>query len=215
LGKAWFYGSVHCAVLGDLEHALRAQARAEAIARETDDRRLLTFATWALGFIQALRGKRRAALAACRRAVSLAPDACGAANAHGFLGYAHLVAGQAEAAVAALELGARESAHFGFKAQQGWFLAWAAEAYLLRGDVRRAGERAEEGLALAQATRFTLGIGCAQRALGGVSLAQGALAQARRHLENAAETFAGIGATAEMAKARRQLAGLDGHGPAA
>jgi tetratricopeptide (TPR) repeat protein len=208
LGKAWFYGSVHYAVLGDFARALEAQERAEAIARETDDQRLLAFAAWALGFIHALRRKPRAALAACRRAVALAPDACGAANAHGFLGYAHLVAGQAEQAIAALEQGARESAHFGFKAQQGWFLAWAGEAHLLRGDAVRAAECAEEGLALTRQTRFPLGMGCAQRALGRVALARGAVSEARSHLEPAVQTFAEVGAAVDLATTRRQLAAL-------
>ena len=206
LGKACFYGSVHCAVLGDFASAMRAQARAEAIARETSDQRLLTFATWALGFIQALRGKRRAALVACRRAVALAPDACGAANAYGFLGYAHLVAGQAAEAVSALERGARESAHFGFKAQQGWFLAWAGEAHLLRRDPRLAAARAEEALALTRATGFRLGVGCAERALARVALARRARSEARRRLEAAAETFAAVGAAVDLATTRGLLA---------
>jgi DNA-binding SARP family transcriptional activator/tetratricopeptide (TPR) repeat protein len=205
LGRAWFYGSVLCAVRGDLAAARRAQAKAQTIARRTNDQGLLAFTMWGLGLIEAFAGNARSAVTACRRAVALAPDACGAGDAHGFLGYALLTAGEVKEAATLLEQGARESAQTGFKAQEGWFLAWAAEAHVLARDVARGARCADQGLRLTREHGFSLGMGCAQRALGRVAAAAGRLVEAEQHFQDAVGTFASIEAQLELATTRSQL----------
>ena len=81
---------MNCIASGNLEDAIEAEEGAREAARETGDPRLECFAALAKGWAHTLRGDREAGVAACRRAVELAPDPLATAVAQAWLGAACL-----------------------------------------------------------------------------------------------------------------------------
>ena len=204
LGLAhWVLGFNHT-LLGEFEAALAAEDRARAIGEALGDARLQSAAAWTMGGIHALVGDATNAVAACRRGLELSPDPLNTAIARGWLGYAYLVAGEADRAVAAMSEAVAHYERFRFRAH-GWFTGWLAEAYLARGDVATAEKLAANALVLATAAGQAYGAGIAERALGLVLTRAGG---PPTHLEQARATFARIGARFEVARTDLELAAL-------
>jgi hypothetical protein len=89
-----------------------------------------------------------------------------------------------------------------------WSTTWLGEAYCLQGQLVRARDLALQGLGTASDIGFGLGIGWAQRALGRIALANGALAGAATALQEALQTFTAMHARAEVARTSLDLAAL-------
>ena len=204
LGLAhWVLGFNHT-LLGEFEAALAAEDRARAIGEALDDARLQSAAAWTTGGIHALVGDATNAIAACQRGLELSPDPLNTAIARGWLGYAYLVAGEADRAVATMSEAVAHYARFRFRAH-GWFTGWLAEAHLARGEVATAEKVANDALVLATAARQAYGVGIAERALG---LALTRVGAPPTRLEQARATFARIGARFEVARTDLELAAL-------
>ena len=118
------------------------------------------------GTVYAARGEAPAAIAACTRGLEHSPDPINTANALGFLGYAHLEAGDAAEATPLLEQAVDRLHQFGARQGEGWFTAWLSEARLLAGRVDEARALALRGLEITTVVKFLWGSGVARRALG-------------------------------------------------
>jgi hypothetical protein len=208
LGAAlWVLGLTYAQV-GVFAPALAAATRAGELGEATGDRRLQTLAAWAAGMIHAAMGDAAAGLGACRRACERAPDPLNTAIARGWLGYAHLEAGDPGAAIPLLAASVRDLGEFRFGRFQGWFTVFLAEAHRLTGDLAAARGLAGEGLATMRETRFGYGLGWARRALGRIAAAGGDHGAAAVELGAAHALFRDLGARYEVARTELDLAAL-------
>ncbi|HBH04632.1 MAG TPA: hypothetical protein DDZ42_22420 [Candidatus Rokubacteria bacterium] len=210
LGMAHWASGIDHAVMGEFEAALAAQAEAHAIGEAIGDPRLQSYAAWTTGAVYAARGEAPAAIAACTRGLEHSPDPINTANALGFLGYAHLEAGDAAEATPLLEQAVDRLHQFGARQGEGWFTAWLSEARLLAGRVDEARALALRGLEITTVVKFLWGSGVARRALGRVARAQGALDEAGAHLHDALRVFGEIDARFDVARTHLALAELAG-----
>ena len=153
-------------------------------------------------------------MTAARRAVELAPDPVAKAMAIGWLGAAHVEAGDVKPAFEHLEdaIGRlqRLSGAGGYRYRQvdGMLRGLLAEANLAAGHLGPAETVAVEALAVARKGSWPVAIGYAQRALGRVELAAGRLAEAEQELQAALHTFTAIEAHAQAARSRVPLGEL-------
>lgn len=213
-GETWWVGPAYWAIglnhalRGEFAPALEAEARAAAIGETVGDPQLQSSAAWAVGAIHAAMGDGHAGLAACQRAVERAPDPLDAALALGWLGYASVEQGDAVRAIPLLERSVRELGQFRFPQPQGWFTVFLAEAYRQDGQLDLANNLAREGARLAQESSSLHGIGWAERALGRIAQARGALRDAEAHLGEALRTFVAVEARYEVARTHLDLAAL-------
>jgi tetratricopeptide (TPR) repeat protein len=88
----------------------------------------------------------------------------------------------------------------------GWFAAWLGEAYAAEGRLDEARTQVLQGLACTQEAEYWIGIGIAQRSLGRVERASGALTEAESHLLEALHTFTEHGFRPEAARTHLDLA---------
>jgi len=124
----------------------------------------------------------------------------------GFLGYAHVERGEAEAAIPLLEHAVRELEQFGFPQWHGMFMSALAEAHRLSGSTDNALELAQRGLAIATSCRYWLAVGYAQRILGRIASDKGIHDESAARLAEALGTFTSIGAQLEIGRVRIELA---------
>jgi tetratricopeptide (TPR) repeat protein len=87
-------------------------------------------------------------------------------------------------------------------------LTFLSEAYLLNGQLEKARHLAMQGLEGIRVAQYRLGIGWAQRSLGRIAQAKGALSEAETHLNEALETFASIHARYFVGRTHLDLAAL-------
>ena len=218
LGEAHWVIGINHAMTGEFDAALAALERAQAIGESLMDPRLQSTVAFTVGGIHALRGASDLAIERCRRAMELARDPVGTAVARGFLGASLLEKGDGEAAIPLLERSVEQLGRFRIRQTQGWFIAMQAQACFLAGHLDRARGLAQQALEMTLHPRHSHGAGWAQRTLGRVAQAEGAAAEAERHLTEAAATFTAIGARYEEARTRLDLAALhragDRRGPA-
>ncbi|HEV8585690.1 MAG TPA: sigma 54-interacting transcriptional regulator [Methylomirabilota bacterium] len=208
LGRAlWATGFNHT-LLGEFEAALDAEARAGEIGAAVGDLRLQRSAAWTTGGIHALAGDGDAAVAACRRGLEGSTDPLNTALGTGWLGYAHLERGEPADAIPRLAESIASLERFRFRPAQGWFTAWLGEALLSTGRVDEAATTATDAVAVATAAGHPYGVGLAQRVLGWAAEARGDAAGARRWLDLALATFAGIDAGFEAGRTHLALAVL-------
>jgi tetratricopeptide (TPR) repeat protein len=203
----WTVGLNH-AVLGEFGAALAAEARAIALGTEVGDPQVLGSAAWASGLVYALRGESERAIRSCEEGLALSPDPLNSAAALGWLGYAWLECGDLGQAIPRLEEAVRQHAQFGFRQAQAWFSVFLAEAHRRSHRLETALELASQGLELARLSGTVLGVGWAERILGHVAQARGALADAEEHLEEALRTFTATEAGFELARTRLDLAAI-------
>ena len=111
-------------------------------------------------------------------------------------------------AVPRLEEALRLLVQFGFRQPQAWFSVFLAEAHRRAGRRETALELASQGLELARAAGTLQGIGWAERTLGHIAQARGALGDAEDHLGEALRAFEAVEAGFEIARTRFDLAAL-------
>jgi tetratricopeptide (TPR) repeat protein len=203
----WTVGLNH-AVLGEFDAALAAEARATALGAEVGDPQVLGSAAWASGLVYALRGESERAIRSCEEGLALSPDPLNSAAALGWLGYAWLECGDLGQAIPRLEEAVQQHAQFGFRQAQAWFSVFLAEAHRRAHRLETALELASQGLELARLSGTVLGVGWAERILGHIAQARGALADAEEHLEEALRTFTATEASFELARTRLDLAAV-------
>jgi DNA-binding NtrC family response regulator/tetratricopeptide (TPR) repeat protein len=207
-GQAMWGIGMNCIAAGNLEGAIEVEEAAWEVARETGDSRLECFTGFAKGWAHALRGDWETGIAACRRAVELAPDPLATAVAQAWLGAACLEMEDPEQAANVLVQAYDKFLGWKCRPLHALVCAWLSDALLGRGHDERALELAEEGLALSDELSFPLAGALARRALGRIARARGALAEAEGHLEGARQAFQSIGAAYEGARTLLDLAAI-------
>jgi transcriptional regulator with AAA-type ATPase domain/tetratricopeptide (TPR) repeat protein len=205
----WFLG-LGQAFRGEFEAALQNLARVEARGRELEDANLLSYAAVTIGDIRAMLGEGPAGIAECRRGVERSPDPLNRTVALAYLGHAYLEAGDAASAISPLDEARRRLGEFGIRQMEATFTTWLAEACLLKGDVARARELAEDALAVARAGGYRAALGFAERVLGRVLQAEGRLPEARRQLAEALRSFEESEARFEVGRTHLALAEVAG-----
>jgi tetratricopeptide (TPR) repeat protein len=218
-GERWWLGealrllALNLLHIGDSAPALEIADRIRALGESVGDVRLQADAAWTAGRVYTVTGDGEAAITACRRSVELAADPVAQANAVGWLGAAHLEAGDGkqaggllEDAIARLQRLSGAGGGYRYRQLDGMLRALLGEARLIAGDVERARVSGEEALAIAREGAWPVAIGYAERALGRVALAAGRLEDAEGALERALLTFAAIEARAQVARTRVILA---------
>jgi tetratricopeptide (TPR) repeat protein len=208
LGMAYFVLGLNALSLGSFEPALDAARRADAIGTAIADRRLQTFAAWTTGWAQAARGEWEAGIAACQRALERSSDPLNTAFALGWLGYSYLEQGDSAKAMPPLEQAVQSLRQFGYRRLEGLYTTLLGEAHLLGGALDTARHLALQGLAIAGETPYRTGTAWAQRTLGRIAQATGALAEAEHHLNEALTTFTAMQARFEVGRTHLALAEL-------
>jgi tetratricopeptide (TPR) repeat protein len=140
--------------------------------------------------------------------LALSPDPLNTTTALGWLGFAWLECGDLAQAIPRLEEATRLYAQFGFRQAEAWFSAFLAEAHRRGHRLETALELASRGLQLARATDTLQGIGWAERTLGHIAQARGALTDAADHFGEALRAFERVEAAFEVARTRFDLAAL-------
>ena len=213
-GQRWWIGQAHWvlglnyAQVGDLQSALAAEARARAIGEAAGDRQLQTSAFWATGVIHAAMGDCEVGIEFCQRALAHSPDPLSRAVALGWLGYAYLEKQDPNLAIPVLEQSVEELGRFRFAQLQGWFTVCLAEAHRLNGEIDKAHDLAIKGLSTTSEAKDLYGVGWAQRALGRIAQARGALPDAKTYLDQALEGFTSIDARYDVGRTHFDLAAL-------
>jgi tetratricopeptide (TPR) repeat protein len=203
----WTVGLNHMA-LGEFDLALAAEARAATAGTEVGDPQVLGSAAWTSGLVFTLRGEGERAVRSCEEALALSPDPLNAAAALGWLGHAWLERGDLGQAIPRLEEAVRLHAQFGFRQARAWFSVFLAEAHRCAHRLETALELASQALELARASDTPPGVGWAERTLGHIAQARGALGDAEEHFEEALRIFAAAEASFELARTRFDLAAL-------
>jgi DNA-binding SARP family transcriptional activator len=205
---------IHLLHIGDFLPALASIDRMRELGEAMGDARLQTEAAWCAGRVHTVMGNGEAAVAACRRAVSLAPDPVARAIAAGWLGAAHVEAGDVAAATPLLEdaVGRLKqlSSTGGYRYGQvdAALRALLAEAALLRGAGRDALGLAEDAHAVARAGGWGVAVGYAERALGRALATAGRLHEAEAAVDRSIGAFAAIEAGAQLARSHLVAAEL-------
>jgi tetratricopeptide (TPR) repeat protein len=205
---------IHLLHIGDFLPALASIDRMRELGEAMGDARLQTEAAWCAGRVHTVMGNGEAAVAACRRAVSLAPDPVARAIAAGWLGAAHVEAGDVAAAMPLLEdaVGRLKqlSSTGGYRYGQvdAALRALLAEAALLRGAGRDALGLAEDAHAVARAGGWGVAVGYAERALGRALATAGRLDEAEAAVDRSIGAFAAIEAGAQLARSHLVAAEL-------
>ena len=163
---------------------------------------------WAIGWIYATRGDCQAGVEACQRSLERSVDPINTACAWAFIGYAYLGQDDAGQAIVALERSIEGCIQVQYRGLQGWFMAWLSDAYLLNHQIEPARHTALQGLDIARDVKNGYGIGWATRALGRITQARGAFAEAAGHLQQALATFTSIQSRLEVGRTHLDLAAL-------
>jgi tetratricopeptide (TPR) repeat protein len=194
--------------MGEFEEALQAEARAYAIGEAAGDRQLQASAAWASGLIRALMGDWEAGIEACQRGLQHSPDPLSIAVALGWLGHAYLEKGDFANAIPLLQQSVQKLGQFPFAQFQGWFMICLAEGHRLNGEIEKALDLANQGLAITKGAKSSYGVGWSQRALGRIALARGSLSEAETHLNEALQIFHSLQARYDLGRAHLDLAAL-------
>lgn len=212
LGQALGVLGLHLLHIGDFVPALEALDRMRTLGETMGEVRLQADGAWTAGRVYTVMGDPEAAIAACRRAVDLAPDPVAKASAIGWLGAAHVEGEDANQAIPLLEeaIGRLQSLSgaggYRYRQLDGVFRALLSEAYLANNNIERARAIGEQALDIARTGGWTVAVGYAERAVGRLALATGKLEDAEAALERALRTFLDIEARAQVARSHLPLA---------
>ena len=194
--------------IGDFERVIATVARIEAVAETIGDRRRQSSAFEISGLSLAKRGDWAEGIAACQRALELAPDPYQRAIVLGFLGYAYLAKGDLAEAIRTLELAVPEAMQYRSRQIQVWIKTFLGEAYHLNGQLVEAHDLSSQADKLAREIQHEFGVGMAQRVLGRIAHTRGKLDKAATHLHEARDIFASIQARFELGRTLLDLASL-------
>jgi class 3 adenylate cyclase/tetratricopeptide (TPR) repeat protein len=195
---------------GDFDLVLEVVARLDAIGEATGNRRARANATMVAGLTYATGGDWAKGIEACERALELSPDPFETAFILACLGRARWEAGDVARAVSVLEEAVQLADQVRSLQFRAWFRTMLGEAYLLNGEIDKAGGVVRKALEVSTDIQFLVGVGLSKQLLGRIAQAQDALAEAERHLHEALQTFATIGARFELGRTHLDLAVL-GH----
>jgi len=131
---AHFYLAINHLIAHDYDTAIAEAANAEACGKEIGDPRLVAYAGYARGWIEATRGNIATAIAACRASLERAPDRVSRAYASLFLAFALLKSGEHGEARRQLEPTVAELETFSFP-------QWHGLAAVLMGEAERQAKR--------------------------------------------------------------------------
>jgi tetratricopeptide (TPR) repeat protein len=208
LGMAyWVLGGTY-AFLGAFAQALDAAARARAIGDALADPHIQSYAAFTMCWIEVTRGNGQTGLAACHESLAQAQDPVNRAHALGMLGYAYLEQADVLQAMPRLEQAVQSWRQFRVRPMQAWMMTLLGEAHRMHGQLAQARDLVQQGLSMARDVGFLFVIGLAQRALGRIAQASGALTEAAMHLTEALQTFAAMQARFEHARTHLDLAAL-------
>jgi tetratricopeptide (TPR) repeat protein len=191
---------------GDIARALEASARARAIGDAIGHRSLQCQAWKCTGNILADIGEWEAGVDACRRALALAPSPVMTSLTLGYLGYAYLEAGAPGEAIDVLEQALQHPYTLQSPMDQAWCTIWLSQAYCKQGDIDKAQTLALQSLAKARDAHVPYAVAGAQRALGRVAYARGALTEAEQYFRAALELYTAEGVRLEMGRMHLTLA---------
>ena len=189
----------YAAGMSDLNGALE-------IARSSRDQNAETLAYTGLSFVQLIAGEYAEGVASARKALELAEktgDAIFRYSSNSFLAWGALRLGKPDESLpywaAAHEIAKALGGRLLFAE---WFAAVEAEALLESGDPEAGLRRAEEALALSQASGSIIGEALAECAIGRAQAATNSrLGEAQAHLSKASEILEAIGARYDLARA--------------
>jgi tetratricopeptide (TPR) repeat protein len=153
-------------------------------------------------------------MTACQQALATSSDPLNTAFALGWLGYAHVEKGKPNEAIPLLEQAVLRMRQSDYRRLEGTYTIFLGEAQLLRGNLDAARALAFRGLALVSEEKYRAGVGWAQRTLGRIALAEGAIEEADTRLHDALATFISMQARFEMGRthlALSELADLQDH----
>jgi len=208
LGQACWILGLNLSYRGRFAEALAMEARAEALAQQSEDRRLASYAAWTTGFIHTLAGELDLAVAHCRQSVALALDPLNRMTALGMLALALVERRDTAEAIRVLGEAIPQAVQFRIPHMHGLFLAFRGEAALQSGHLHEAEALAGQGADITREANYVYGLGWAQRVLGRVALASDNTLLARTRLAEAARTFDTMGAPYEAARTHLELAAL-------
>jgi DNA-binding SARP family transcriptional activator/tetratricopeptide (TPR) repeat protein len=206
LGLAHFVDALSRCLLGEFAGALASATCADRIGEAIGDGRLRSFAAFAIGLVHVTRGEWQEGIAWCQRSLDLSVDPIGKTIAQARLGCAYVEGGEPERAIPLLEEAMERVRQFGVRAREGDYGAFLAEAWLARGDLPRARALAEESLTLLPPARFSYSSWRAERTLGRIARAEGALAETDARLARALAGFEAVEAALEAGRTRLDLA---------
>jgi class 3 adenylate cyclase/tetratricopeptide (TPR) repeat protein len=208
LSQALFALTYACYYSGDFDSVLEVAARLDAVGEATDSRRAQANAATMAGLSHAARGDWEAAIKACERARELAPDAFETSFVLAATGKALAEQGDLARAVPVLEQAVELGDQVRSRQWREWFRILLGEAYFLDGQLDRARAAARQALGVCSDVGYLLGIGWSNQVLGRVAQAQGALAEAERHLDDALRCFVSVDARFEIGRTHLFAAGL-------
>ena len=200
LGMTHFYLALNHLLTGRFDAALGEAAKADDVGKDIGDPRLQTYAGFAVGWVEATRGRSAEALEICRRAHEQAPDRVSRAYASMILGWALLEDGKHLEALERLQPTVTEIEGFGFPQWQALTAVFTAEALRREGRLAEAESMVERGLGVAAGAEYWYAVGFAQRTAGHILRDQGLPQEASLKLAEAAKTFDRIGATFEAGR---------------
>src|SRR5262245_9605432 len=217
-GERWWLAMAHRWLAWNLFHvgefaaALGSLGQVGALAEALGDTSLQALGEHCTCRLLSVIGEHATAIPSGRHAVELAPDPVGRAYALGHLGSAYVEAGDASRAIATLEESLallRRLSAGGYRRQiDGFVIGYLSEAYLLHGDLDRAAALGKEAQQTSLEGKYQVAIAYAERSLGLVARARGALTEARAHFESALEVFASVDTRFQVARMRLLLAEL-------
>jgi tetratricopeptide (TPR) repeat protein len=211
-----FYLALNHLLRGDFESALAEAARADAVGTDIGDPRLQTYAAFAAGWIEILRGNLDAAIGRCRRSLELAPDRVSRAYASLFVAYALLEQGEHAQAGERLQPLVAEFESFGFPQWQAFAATLLGESWRLLGRLDDADAAVESGrrIAIRAGYWYAVALGC--RIAGRIARDRGAATDALSAFREACDIFDRIDAAFERARTREEIETVRGRpGPEA
>lgn len=200
----WFSQALYalsycCYYAGDFDGALDAAARLDTLGETIGSRRAQAESAIG-GLAYATRGDPTVGIEMCQRALELSPDPFETAFVLACLGKAYSEAGDLGRAVPTLEQATQLADQVRSRQWRAYFRAWLGEAYLRDNQLDKAQEVLGETLAVCTDLKFAVGIGWCHHLLGRVAQTKRKLAEVRRHLDKAVQTFELVGAKFELAR---------------
>jgi tetratricopeptide (TPR) repeat protein len=197
--------AVNAVTAGDLDAALDAGQREDAIGLASGWPRVQALACSVIAWTHALRGEVSKAIDVAGRGLTLSGDPMTSSLLSGAMATAELERGGGAVAVTLLTEVVKRLAQSPVRSGEVRHLTILSEAHLAAGDRAHAREVAEHAAAMGEADGAPFNIGLARRVLGRIALAEGDLAGAHAHLAAALATFAAMGATFEVARTHVEL----------
>jgi DNA-binding SARP family transcriptional activator len=211
LGGVYYDLAINNLVAGELDGALDAAGRADALGHSIESPRLIALAgsvcIWAL----ALRGDHELAIEGASRSLAFSKDSMMSNLILGPMGLAYVEQGDGPKAAGILSEVVIQLRKSPVRSGEARCLAFLSEAQLLAGDHDLAQETASRALDVGQSDGFKFSTGLALRALGRIALARRSFGEAELRLSLALATFTDCGAAFETARTRADLSELFAH----